>query len=535
MALWKKILGGIVLTLIVVSATAYWRVSRSGPELVSANANIKLVEKSCDKALAPGRCGVVIAPLDYANPSGKTVEVGFVIYPAIGFTDKVLQLVGGGPGTPITGTLKQGDGAAIAPIRALLYSRSLLFIEPRGMALSTQLHCKEEKSSAIFMSEDPSIKQRCADEIGQDTEHFTTENTARDFDMVRRALGIKELDVYGFSYGSNLSAVYTSLFPKNIRTLGLDGALPLKTWDLYMPTHYVAMQRQIKQFCERSVQCKANEVMQAMGWATQELRNAPRSLKSYVKSGYIYKEPIQLDVETLAGMAASPQAPDMDAKTGATTWRFPFISALLKAYKQKDWSALDALTVENLGFKKSDYALVEASGNSYPLNMVIICRDWTVPWKRTSTYNQRLIEYKANAVAYEKAQPNAFAPFTPEEWGMRRGGGSYYPGNIGCPVQKTALPAQSDKTYALPQGLPVLVVNAEYDFQTVIEDAELAAAQFKNAQFARLKNHGHAVLPESTCAMSMLREFLANKHVADPKRCYDDVSANVSIEKGKPK
>jgi pimeloyl-ACP methyl ester carboxylesterase len=535
MRLWKKILVGIALTAFAVSGTTYWRVSRSGSELVSADTKIKLVEKPCDKALLPGRCGVVIAPLDYDNPRGKTVEVGFVIYPAIGFTNRVLQLVGGGPGTPITSTLKSGGGAAILPIRAMLYSRSLLFVEPRGLALSTQVHCGEEKTPAIFMSDDPSIKQRCADEIGPDADHYTTENIARDFNRVRQALGISELDVYGFSYGTNLSSVYASLYPKHIRTLGLDGAIPLKTWDMYMPTHYSAMKRQMKQFCERSAQCKTDEVMQAMSWATAELRKAPRSLQAYVKSDYMYKEPMQLDVATLAGMAASSPMPDMDPKTGAITWRLPFISALLKAYKQKDWTALDAVTVEGMGFKKSDFALVAASGNSYPVNMIILCQDWTVPWKRTSTYDQRVIQYQANATAFEKARPNAFAPFTAEEWGMRRGGGAYYRGNIGCPVQKTPLPAQSEKTYSLPQTLPVLVVNAEYDFQTVMEDAELAAAQFKNAQFARYKNHGHAVLPESMCAMSMLREFVANKRVADPKRCYNDVEASVSIEKSKNK
>ena len=54
---------------------------------------------------------------------------------------------------------------------------------------------------------------------------FTTENTVRDLDMLRRAVGDKKLTYLGFSYGTYLGATYAAMFPRKVRGLVLDGAL----------------------------------------------------------------------------------------------------------------------------------------------------------------------------------------------------------------------------------------------------------------------------------------------------------------------
>jgi TAP-like protein len=302
----------------------------------------------------------------------------------------------------------------------------------------------------------------------------------------------------------------------------------------FRPTHYSAMKRQSQQFCDRSGKCKTDEVFQAVSWATDEIRKAPRPLDALAKSERLYQQPLQLDVVTLAGLTVDWPKPDQDEKTSSTVWRLPFISALLTAYRQKDWTDLDTLTVDKLSVRKEEVNDQNFS-QKFSLLTVITCKDWTVPWKRTSTVDQRRNEYKANASAYDREHHNAFAPFTAAEWGMRRGGNGYYQTDINCPVQKTALLSQSEQTFAWPDSLPVLVLNGDYDFQTVNEDAQRAAAQFKKAQFARFKYHGHAILPVSLCASQLLREFLNNKRVANPMKCYEADPASVALEKGKEK
>ena len=56
-------------------------------------------------------------------------------------------------------------------------------------------------------------------------EHVGTNNSARDMDAIRRALGEDTISYYGFSYGSELGGVWATLFPETVRAAVFDGAL----------------------------------------------------------------------------------------------------------------------------------------------------------------------------------------------------------------------------------------------------------------------------------------------------------------------
>ena len=55
-------------------------------------------------------------------------------------------------------------------------------------------------------------------------EHVGTNNSARDIDTIRRALGEETISYFGFSYGSELGATWATLFPDTVRAVVLDGA-----------------------------------------------------------------------------------------------------------------------------------------------------------------------------------------------------------------------------------------------------------------------------------------------------------------------
>ena len=62
-------------------------------------------------------------------------------------------------------------------------------------------------------------------EVYGDTLHlYSTENTARDMDMIRAALGDEQLSYIGISYGTYLGGVYATLFPERVRAMVLDSA-----------------------------------------------------------------------------------------------------------------------------------------------------------------------------------------------------------------------------------------------------------------------------------------------------------------------
>lgn len=71
----------------------------------------------------------------------------------------------------------------------------------------------------------------CAKNNGPLLEHMTTIDTARDMDSIRAALGQKQITYYGFSYGTYLGQVYSTLFPSHVRRMILDSNVdPRRVW-----------------------------------------------------------------------------------------------------------------------------------------------------------------------------------------------------------------------------------------------------------------------------------------------------------------
>ncbi|HQZ35984.1 MAG TPA: alpha/beta hydrolase, partial [Ilumatobacteraceae bacterium] len=64
----------------------------------------------------------------------------------------------------------------------------------------------------------------CATKNADIIDFIGTNNSARDMDSIRRALGEATISYFGFSYGSELGATWATLFPDTVRAAVLDGA-----------------------------------------------------------------------------------------------------------------------------------------------------------------------------------------------------------------------------------------------------------------------------------------------------------------------
>lgn len=72
----------------------------------------------------------------------------------------------------------------------------------------------------------------CEAASGDDWRHLTTENTARDWELVRLALGEERISIHGLSYGTLLGSTYATLFPQHTDKVVLDsGAHPDWMWN----------------------------------------------------------------------------------------------------------------------------------------------------------------------------------------------------------------------------------------------------------------------------------------------------------------
>ena len=177
------------------------------------------------------RCGVLEVPEDRLaqSPPGRTVAIHFAVVPARRRQARPdpLVLLAGGPGQ---GSL--GYARLVAPFfREVRRSRDLLLIDLRGTGESGALVCAgqdQELASLARPSELGFDAEHCLGGGATDPRLYTTLEQVRDLDAVREALGYREINLWGGSYGTRTALLYSREFPDRVRSLVLDGAVPLE-------------------------------------------------------------------------------------------------------------------------------------------------------------------------------------------------------------------------------------------------------------------------------------------------------------------
>jgi len=183
-----------------------------------------------------GKCTRVDVPVDYADPDGKTLQIAVKVVPALGPGGRSLFLNPGGPGASGLRFADYLAGKISADVRKRY---DLVNVDPRGVGESTPVDCVSESAFAAFAASDPDpdtpaeIKafreehrkfgEGCKRRSGAVAAHVSTEEAARDFDVLRSLLGRQKLDWFGFSYGTSIGATYATLFPQRVGRMVLDG------------------------------------------------------------------------------------------------------------------------------------------------------------------------------------------------------------------------------------------------------------------------------------------------------------------------
>ncbi|QXJ23464.1 alpha/beta hydrolase [Actinomadura graeca] len=184
---------------------------------------------------AGARCAELRVPLDYGDPGGRTLKVAISRLKAADPARRrgVLLTNPGGPGSP---GLDFGLDVRTA-MRDVADDYDLIGFDPRFMGRSSPLSCGQVSwwlaSSGVRRSSfDAAV--RTARDVAQGCQehgdnarllpHASTSNTARDMDVIRAALDERTLSYYGVSYGADLGAVYTQLFPDTSDRIVIDSS-----------------------------------------------------------------------------------------------------------------------------------------------------------------------------------------------------------------------------------------------------------------------------------------------------------------------
>lgn len=184
--------------------------------------------------------GWITVPLDYSDPQGDTLEL-WVTRHRTTSEGRVGALFSnnGGPGVAASSMASSVRGFFLEP---LIERFDIVSWDPRGTGVSGgSVDCfpdeeydrffassditpetDEERQALIDLAQD--FAAGCEEQLGDTLAHLGTNNSARDMDAIRQALGEEQISYLGYSYGSELGAVWATLFPDTVRAAVLDGA-----------------------------------------------------------------------------------------------------------------------------------------------------------------------------------------------------------------------------------------------------------------------------------------------------------------------
>ena len=199
------------------------------------------------------QCGTLSVPLDYNKPTGRQIQLAVSRIPHTSTQSDYQGIILTNPGGP------GGSGVGLNPFliaqfQADGYSRTVgeydwIGFDPRGVGSSNPaVSCDPNYFSPdrplyipftrrllnTWLGRSQGYAQDCASNNALQTallHHLTTVDSARDMDSLREALGQKQITYYGYSYGTYLGQVYSTLFPSHVRRLIMDSNVdPRKVW-----------------------------------------------------------------------------------------------------------------------------------------------------------------------------------------------------------------------------------------------------------------------------------------------------------------
>ncbi len=191
------------------------------------------------------QCGMVNVPLDHDRPGGRQIQLAVSrvrhTVPDSQFQGVMLVNPGGPGGSGLVYSVLQGfvpHGAGQA--------YDWIGFDPRGVGASVpRLSCLPDffgPDRPDYVPLTRSDEQRnldrsaryaaaCGADGGALLDHMRTTDWAKDMESIRTALGQRQINYYGFSYGTYLAQVYATLFPDRLRRAVLDSNVdPRGVW-----------------------------------------------------------------------------------------------------------------------------------------------------------------------------------------------------------------------------------------------------------------------------------------------------------------
>ncbi|WP_425561294.1 alpha/beta hydrolase [Microbacterium deminutum] len=186
-------------------------------------------------------CTTVRTPLDWSDPARGDIQLAVIRHRAdSGHAIGSLLTNPGGPGASGIPYVRDSLDFFVGDLRA---SYDVIGFDPRGVGKSTAVKCYDAAEMDSYLFDIPAAargSKAWTDEVTHSNRayvhacdanshgilpYISTENAARDMDLLRAVLGDRKLNYLGYSWGSLLGATYAKLFPERVGRLVLDGGI----------------------------------------------------------------------------------------------------------------------------------------------------------------------------------------------------------------------------------------------------------------------------------------------------------------------
>ncbi|MFG2550127.1 alpha/beta hydrolase [Streptomyces sp. NPDC048581] len=367
-----------------------------------------LTWKKCGTKTYPTlQCASLEVPLDHARPQGRQITLALSRVPHTAKKYQGPLLVNpGGPGG--SGLTLAGFVAAALP-KAVATQYDVIGFDPRGVGKSKPaLDCRPGHFEAVRPDSVPrtesieranlqraeSFARACGEKYADVLPYMNTIAAVHDMDRIRTALGAKQINYFGYSYGTYLGAVYAKLFPERVRRAALDSVVdPTGVW-------YEANIAQDHAFNDRH---RAFMAWVAKYDARYKLGSDPSKIEAkwYAMRAALARKPAD-------GKVGASELEDTFIPGGYYNGYWPYLAEAFAAYvNDKDADPLIE-AYENFGASDS------SDDNSYSIYTSVQCRDaaWSRDWDQWRADNWAVYE-KAPFMTWSNAWYNAPCAFWP--------------------------------------------------------------------------------------------------------------------------
>ena len=427
-------------------------------------------------------CGSIDVPQDRDEPEGPTMEVGFEWHPRTdpAAADGLLVAMEGGPGYATTASRDY----YLDLFEPVMDHRDLLLMDLRGTGRSEPVDCPDLQA---YRGDYVELTGDCGDLLGERADDYGTVAGADDLSELLEALDAPDdVGLYGDSYGSWFAQVFALTHGDQLGSLMLDGTYVVQDMDPWYPTAAEVVRDQL-------------DGQGTLTRLAQAVREAP--LRGTARS---------YDGTQVASTIGPSELGDLAAAGAFNRTIYRDFDAAGRAWLDGgDPLPLLRLAAENYD-PGTTYPLVESSEGEYAS---VTCNDYDQLYDMADPPDERHRQFDQTIQDLIAHDPDAFAPFTVEEWATSPA--SAYRDCLEWPVIPGDGPVLgADLPYP---DVPTLVLSGELDSITPIGEAELVAAELPDGTLVQVgaSTHVTALGDIHDCASVIAARFVVDKDAGD--------------------